>query len=159
MTGYILLSDGMRLDGQLRGAAKTAMGYLVANTGVVGFQEMATDPAYKGAVLALTYPEIGNVVVTGAFAESPGIQPIAMVVKVLSETQSHYLAEGSLEDALIQAGVPCLTGIDTRALAVHLREKGEMPAAVAPARNRRRETSQSEPPTPSTSACSIPTTR
>ena len=133
MTGYILLSDGLRLDGPLRGAAKTAMGYLVVNTGVVGFQEMATDPAYKGGILALTYPEICNVGVTEAFAESPQIQPAAMVVKVLSETESHYLAEGSLDGALSKAGVPCLTGIDTRALAVHLREKGEMPAAVAPA--------------------------
>jgi len=133
MKGYVLLADGLRLDGELRAASETAVGWLAANTGVVGFQEMTTDPAYKGRILAFTYPEVGNVGVTAEFAESGRVQVGAVVVKVLAQTMSHYRAEGSLEDALLQAGVPCLEGIDTRWLAVHLREHGEIPAAVAPA--------------------------
>ncbi len=133
MSGYILLADGMRLDGRLAGAKKPAYGYLAANTGVVGFQEMITDPAYKGALLAFTYPEVGNVGVTNAFAESSGIQAAGIVVRVLSEFRTHYLSEDSLENALAQAGVPCLTGVDTRGLAVHLRDHGEVAAAIVPA--------------------------
>ncbi len=133
MSGYLLLADGTRLDGELRGAPRTAMGWVVANTSVVGFQEMATDPAYRGRVLAFTYPEVGNVGVTEAFSESAAVQPAALVVKVLSEHRSHYRSESGLEQMLAEADVPCLTGVDTRGLAVHLREHGEMPAAVAPA--------------------------
>ncbi|KPK57745.1 MAG: hypothetical protein AMK73_09845, partial [Planctomycetes bacterium SM23_32] len=128
-----MLADGMRLGGQLKGTAQVAVGWLAANTAVVGFQEMATDPTYRGAVLAFTYPEVGNVGVTDAFSESPRVQAAALVVKVLSEYRSHYRAERDLEDLLREGGVPCLCGVDTRGVAVHLREAGEMAAAVAPA--------------------------
>ena len=131
MKGYLLLADGARFEGTLRGTAKTTTGWLVANTGVVGFQEMATDPAYKGQILAFTYPEIGNVGVAERFSESHEPQVAGMVVKVLSEFRSHYLSEDSFENMLSQAGVTCLAGVDTRGVAVHLREKGEMPAAIA----------------------------
>jgi len=133
MEGYILLADGTRLDGELAGAAGTAIGWLTANTAVVGFQEMVTDPAYAGCILAFTYPEVGNVGVTAAFSESARVQPAGLVVKVLSDYRSHYLSEDSLENFLKQHGVPCLTDIDTRGLAVHARENGEMAAAIAPA--------------------------
>ncbi len=132
MKGCILLADGMRLEGEIVGPAKTAVGWVVANTGVVGFQEMITDPAYKGRVLAFTYPEIGNVGVTEAFSESSGVQIAGLVVKVLSGYCSHYRAEAEFADALAAAGVPCLADVDTRGLAVHLRDEGEMPAAIVP---------------------------
>jgi len=132
MTGYILLADGMRLDGRLVGPAKTVVGWVAANTAVVGFQEMVTDPAYKGRILAFTYPEIGNVGVTEAFSESPHVQVAALVVRELNQFGSHYLSEGSFESMLGREGAPCLCGIDTRGLAVHLRQKGEMAAAIAP---------------------------
>ncbi len=132
MTGYILLADGMRLDGRLVGPAKTVTGWVAANTAVVGFQEMVTDPAYKDRILAFTYPEIGNVGVTEAFSESPHVQVAALVVRELNQFRSHYLSEGNFESMLGREGVPCLCGIDTRGLAVHLRKKGEMAAAIAP---------------------------
>jgi len=131
MDGYILLADGTRLEGKLAGARKTAVGWLAANTAVVGFQEMLTDPVYLGRILVFTYPEIGNVGVTKAFSESPQVQAAGLVIKVLSEYRSHYLSEDSLENMLANAGVPCLTDIDTRGLAVHMREHGEMAAAIA----------------------------
>ena len=133
MEGYILLADGMRLGGQIIGPAKVAPGRLIANTAVVGFQEMVTDPAYRGAILAFTYPEVGSVGVARRFAESEGVQVAGLAVKVLSEFRSHYLAERDFAEMLAADGVPCLTGVDTRALAVHLREAGEMSAAIAPA--------------------------
>lgn len=133
MNGYILLADGTRLVGKLAGARKFAYGFLAANTGVVGFQEMITDPAYRGSLLAFTYPEVGNVGVTKAFSESSGVQAAGVVVRVLSEFRTNYRSEQSLNDFLADAGVPCLTDVDTRGLAVHLRDKGEMPAAIVPA--------------------------
>jgi carbamoyl-phosphate synthase small subunit len=131
--GYILLADGMRLDGRLMGGRKAAMGYMAANTAVVGFQELVTDPAYKGSILAFTYPEIGNVGVTEKFSESDACQLAGVVVKNLSEFYSHYISEDSLLSLMMKLETPCLTDIDTRALAVHLREAGEMPAAISPA--------------------------
>jgi carbamoyl-phosphate synthase small subunit len=131
--GYILLADGMRLNGKLAGSWKSATGYIAANTSVVGFQELITDPSYKGGILAFTYPEIGNVGITEKFSESDVCQPAGLVVKALSEFYSHYLSEDSLLKLLMKHETPCLTDIDTRALAVHLRDAGEMPAAISPA--------------------------
>ncbi|MHC5033742.1 MAG: carbamoyl phosphate synthase small subunit [Planctomycetota bacterium] len=131
MDGYILLADGLKLEGVLLGPPRTAIGRLVANTAVVGFQEMATDPAYQGTILAFTYPEVGNVGVAAAFSESPRVQAAALVVKVLSDYRSHYLSEDDFVSMLAQDGLPCLADVDTRGLAVHLREAGEMTAAVA----------------------------
>lgn len=133
MKGYILLADGMKLEGTLVGPPKTAIGWLAANTAVVGFQEMATDSAYKHSILAFTYPEIGNVGIAEAFSESSSVQVAGLVVKVLSQYRSHYLSEDDFSNLLARHEVPCLVGIDTRALAVHLRDKGEMAAAIAPA--------------------------
>jgi len=132
MDGYILLADGTRLDGRIAGARRTALGWLAANTSVVGFQEMATDPAYAGCILVFTYPEVGNVGVNAAFSQSSGVRSTGLVVRVLSERASHYLAEDTFESMLTGADVPCLTGVDTRGLAVHVRRNGEMAAAIAP---------------------------
>ena len=132
MKGYILLADGFRLDGEIVGPGKAAIAWLVANTSVVGFQEMVTDPAYKGTILTFTYPEVGNVGVAAGSSEGGTVQVEGLVVKVLSEYWSHYMAEGAFGDMLLKAEVPCLTGIDTRALAVRLRDAGEMPAVIAP---------------------------
>ena len=133
MDAFILLADGTRLDGVLAGAATAATGWVAANTAVVGFQEMVTDPAYKGLLLAFTYPEIGNVGAAAAFGESARVQAAGLVVKVLSGLRSHYTAEEDFEALLQHDGIPCLTDVDTRGLAVHLREHGEMAAAIAPA--------------------------
>lgn len=133
MKGHILLADGVRLEGTLVGPPKITMGWLAANTSVVGFQEMATDPAYKDRILAFTYPEVGNVGVAEGSSESPRVQVAGLVVKVLSEYPSHHLSEDDFESILVREGVPCLTGVDTRGLAVHMREQGEMPAAIVPA--------------------------
>ena len=131
MEGYILLADGTRLDGELVGADKTVIGRLVANTAVVGFQEMVTDPTYADRILAFTYPEVGNVGATAAFSESGSVQVTGLAVKVLSEYRSHYRSEESFLSLLERDGVPCLVGVDTRWLALHARENGEMPAAIA----------------------------
>ncbi len=131
MEGFILLADGEKLHGELLCHTATATGYLAVNNAVVGFQQMLTDPCYQKTLLAFTYPEVGNVGMSADFSESNGIQPNALIVRELCRNPNHYRAEAGLLDLLSNSEVPCLTGIDTRWLAVHLREKGEMPAAVA----------------------------
>jgi len=133
MSGILLLSDGTKFAGELEGAASPVTGWLTANTAVVGFQEMLTDPVYQNTLLAFTYPEVGNVGVTKIFSESQSIQPKGLIVRELCKSPSHYRAEGGFEEMLSGSGVPCLTGVDTRGLAVHLRKAGEMPAVIAPA--------------------------
>jgi carbamoyl-phosphate synthase small subunit len=133
MEGFLLLRDGTELPGVIRGGAQITAGWLAVNTSVVGFQEMATDPAYKAKILSFTYPEVGNVGVSESFNESADIQAAGLVVKVLSDFTSHYRASDNFEAFLSNHGVPCLTGIDTRGLGIHIRENGEMPAAIAPA--------------------------
>jgi len=131
--GHLLLADGTRFDGTLHGPATQAVGWIVANTAVVGFQEMVTDPAYSQLIVAFTYPEVGSVGRTERFSESAGAQAAGLVVKSLSDFPSHYLSEGQFADLLTEAGAPCLGDIDTRGLAVHLRQNGEMPGAIVPA--------------------------
>ncbi len=133
MNGILLLSDGTKFAGELEGDFSPVTGWLTANTAVVGFQQMLTDPAYRNTLLAFTYPEVGNVGVSDVFSESQGVQPGGIVVRELCQSPSHYRAESGLPDMLSSSGVPCLTGIDTRGLAVHLRKEGEMPAAIASA--------------------------
>ncbi len=134
MDGIILLADGTKLNGDISGDyAEPAAGWLTANTGVVGFQQMLTDPVYQDVLLAFTYPEIGNTGAAEAFAESPAVQPKAVVVREICQYPSHYRAETALPDYISANGGVCLSGIDTRWLAVYLREKGEMPAVIAEA--------------------------
>ena len=90
MKGTLLLADGMCLEGELAGARQAAYGWLAANTAVVGFQEMVTDPTYRHHILAFTYPEVGNVGVAPEFNESPRVQVSGVAVKVLSEYRSHW---------------------------------------------------------------------
>ncbi|MFP4028017.1 MAG: carbamoyl phosphate synthase small subunit [Candidatus Brocadiia bacterium] len=134
MDGYLILADGTKLEGEFVTDPKenptVAVGWVAANTAIVGFQEMATDPAYRERILAFTYPEIGNVGITDDAFESDSFQIAGLIVKVLSDLPSHYRSQGNFGDALAEQKIPCLVDVDTRALAVHLRTEGEMPAAI-----------------------------
>lgn len=132
MDGFLLLADGTKLEGELRGGYDSPVtGWLTANTGVVGFTQMLTDPSYHNVLLSFTYPEIGNTGVERASLESEDIQPNALIVREVCSYPSHYRSEQGLLDFLNDSNTACLSGIDTRWLAVHLRVKGEMPALIA----------------------------
>jgi carbamoyl-phosphate synthase small subunit len=132
--GKLILSDGKIFEGISFGAEKSIAGEAVFNTGMTGYPEALTDPSYKGQILTLTYPLIGNYGIpkknkqneTDQNFESEKIQISALIVSEYCDTPSHWNAQQSLGSWLKQHNIPALQGIDTRALTKHLREKGAM---------------------------------
>lgn len=131
--GYLLLEDGRRFDGELIGAAGVALGEVVFNTSMTGYQEVLTDPSYAGQLVTMTYPLIGNYGVNERDEESGHPQVAGFIVREISRFSSNWRAESPLEVYLERNGVVGLTGVDTRALTRHIRSAGAMRAAIAPA--------------------------
>ncbi|HEX2462694.1 MAG TPA: glutamine-hydrolyzing carbamoyl-phosphate synthase small subunit [Vicinamibacterales bacterium] len=125
LAGTLVLEDRTSFRGRLHGYARSVSGEVVFNTGMVGYTEALTDPSYSGQILTLTYPLVGNYGVPPSF-ESRRIQATALIVSELASDCSHASAEGSLADWLRREEIPCLSGIDTRALTKRLRDKGAM---------------------------------
>ena len=124
-TATLVLEDGTRYSGASLGAPKSAAGEVVFNTGMVGYTEALTDPSYSGQIIVLTYPLVGNYGVPPAF-ESGKIQAAGLIVSQLALEYSHAAAEKSLPRWLVEQAIPCLAGIDTRALTKRLRTGGCM---------------------------------
>ena len=133
LPGVLLLEDGTRFEGELIGAAAVALGEVVFNTSMTGYQEVLTDPSYAGQIVMMTYPLIGNYGVNASDAESGRVQVAGFVVRELARRFSNWRGERSLNDYLRSEGISGLSGVDTRALTVHLRSAGAMRAAIAPA--------------------------
>jgi len=131
--GYLLLEDGRRFDGERMGADRIALGEVVFNTSMTGYQEVLTDPSYAGQIVVMTYPMIGNYGVNAADAESSQVQVAGFIVRELSPMASNWRSTGSLGDYLAGNGIAGLEELDTRSLVRHLREAGAMRAAIAPA--------------------------
>jgi carbamoyl-phosphate synthase small subunit len=125
LTGKLVLEDGSALAGRLYGTPRAVSGEVVFNTGMVGYTEALTDPSYSGQIMVLTYPLVGNYGVPPAF-ESARIQAAGLVVSELALEYSHAQAQKSLPQWLHEQGIPCLAGVDTRALTKRLRQQGCM---------------------------------
>jgi carbamoyl-phosphate synthase small subunit len=130
------LEDGTRLTGFSFGAAAPAAGEVVFTTSMVGYPESLTDPSYRGQILVMTYPLVGNYGVPAqgesARFESDRIQAAGLVVAQVHSDTSHAGAARSLSDWLSSEGVPGISGVDTRALTLRLRERGTMLGRVVP---------------------------
>ena len=130
----LVLEDGTVFDGFSFGAERNVSGEVVFNTGMVGYELSFTDPSYRGQILTLTYPLIGNYGIPSPEKsqgllqnfESDKIHLSGIIVADYSSRYSHWKAERSLSDWLKEEKIPALTGIDTRALTKKLREKGVM---------------------------------
>jgi len=130
----LILENGEEFDGFSFGAKKSIAGELVFNTAMTGYPESLTDPSYNGQILVATYPLIGNYGVPGKgeedsmlkFYESDKIQISGFVVSDYTEEFSHWNADKSLNDWMVENEVPGIYGIDTRELTKILREKGSM---------------------------------
>lgn len=132
MTKAILaLADGTIFEGESFGATGKTSGEIVFNTGMTGYQEVLTDPSYAGQIVALTYPLIGNYGINPDDIESRQIQVSGFVVHKLADVYSNWRAKESLGDFLKRAGVPGITGVDTRALTRRLRHEGVMMGALS----------------------------
>ncbi|HEV2106497.1 MAG TPA: glutamine-hydrolyzing carbamoyl-phosphate synthase small subunit [Candidatus Eisenbacteria bacterium] len=122
----LALEDGRVFRGEAFGAEAETTGEVVFNTAMTGYQEVLTDPSYCGQILTFTYPLIGNYGVNDADRESAALRAQGMVCRDLCELPSSWRATGSLDALLLAAGVPGISGVDTRALTRHLRDRGVM---------------------------------
>ena len=125
MRAVLMLEDGKSFSGEALNSAE-AVGEVIFNTAVVGYQEMMTDPANAGKILVLTYPLIGNYGVAPKFNESKNVWLAGLVIKEKSRIFSNWQAKESFDDFVKKHRLLTLTQVDTRTLAVHLRQKGSM---------------------------------
>ena len=128
---YLLLEDGRQFWGEPLGLRAETLGEVVFNTSMSGYQEVLTDPSYAGQIVVMTYPLIGNYGINSQDTESSRIQVAGFIVREVPPRFSNWRAETSLEDYLARAGVVGLSGVDTRALTIHLRSAGAMRAGIA----------------------------
>ena len=131
MNGVLALEDGAVFRGEGFGAKATACGEAVFNTSMTGYQEILTDPSYKGQIVTMTYPEIGNYGVNSADVESWRPHVAGFVVRELSSQPSNWRSEASLSKYLEQFEIPAVQGVDTRALTKILRVKGAMKSCIS----------------------------
>jgi carbamoyl-phosphate synthase small subunit len=131
MNGVLALENGAVFRGDGFGAQATACGEAVFNTSMTGYQEILTDPSYKGQIVTMTYPEIGNYGINSEDVESWRPHVAGFVVRELSAEPSNWRSQLSLPDYLIQYEIPALSGIDTRALTKILRVKGAMKSCIS----------------------------
>jgi carbamoyl-phosphate synthase small subunit len=133
MSGYVLLEDGTRLDGELLGSGGEVTGEVVFNTSMTGYQEAVTDPSYAGQIITFTYPLIGNYGVSAEAMESERVHARAVIMREGKNGEDAATAEGGWLDWLRDCGVPAIDGIDTRALVRHIRDRGAMRGGIFPA--------------------------
>ena len=127
---FLALDDGTVFHGVAFGAKRDALGEVVFNTGMSGYQEILTDPSYAGQFVTLTTAEVGNYGINSADIESRALFLSGLVIGDLTEP-SNWRSEKSLDDYLKENGVPGIYGVDTRALTLHIREHGNRKAYLS----------------------------
>ena len=130
MNAYLLLSNGMVLQGESIGCTGTTVGEVVFATGMVGFQETLTDPSYYGQIITQTYPLIGNYGMNSQDYESPKIWAKGYIVREACKTPSNFRCEKTLDAFLKENNTIGIEGVDTRRLTRIIREKGVMNGAI-----------------------------
>ena len=131
MKALVALEDGTVFEGYSFTGPGESSGEVVFNTGMTGYQEILTDPSYKGQVVTMTYPLIGNYGINGDDMESARIQPEAFLVKEYNAIPSNFRSTSTLAAFLQKYGVLGVEGIDTRALTRHIRRAGAMKGVVS----------------------------
>jgi len=132
MRGKLHLEDGTHFDGILFGAKNKVRGEVVFNTSMTGFQEILTDPSYVNQMVVMTYPLVGNYGFNREDVESISPKVNALVVKELCRTPSNFRSRGNLDTYLEENGITGIEGVDTRALTLHIREKGSLRGVILP---------------------------
>ncbi len=127
----LVLTDGTVYRGYAFGATGTAIGEVVFNTGMTGYQEVLTDPSYRGQIVTFTYPELGNTGVNPDDEESAGPQVKGAIARNITQIPSNWRSTQSLPDYLKAHHIPGIYGIDTRALTRKLRTIGSMNGGIS----------------------------
>lgn len=127
----LVLEDGTYFRGHSYGATGEVTAEIIFHTGMTGYQEVLTDPSYRGQMVVMTYPQIGNYGINEIDSESGIPQAAGFIVKELSGITSSWRSEIDLHNFLAQHNVVGIEGIDTRALVLHLRSKGAMRAVIS----------------------------
>jgi carbamoyl-phosphate synthase small subunit len=129
--GVLVLENGRVFSGRRFGAITDALGEVVFNTSITGYQEILTDPSYAGQIVVMTYPQIGNYGINPEDVESRKLFLSGLIVKEASRTASNWRMRQTLQEYLKSNGIPGLEGLDTRALVRQLRTQGAMRGIIA----------------------------
>ncbi len=129
----LVLEDGRTFRGESFGAIGETIGEVVFSTGMTGYQETLTDPSYKGQIVVMTAPHVGNTGVNDEDFESKRVWVDGYVVRDPARVSSNWRSQRTLDDQLAHDGVVGISGIDTRALTRHLREQGSMRGGISSA--------------------------
>ena len=129
--GLIYLEDGTVFKGKCFGAKGTAVGELVFNTAMTGYQELLTDPTYKGQIITMTYPLIGNYGISDVDNESDNIHAFGLVIKDLCDAPSNSMCTKTLDQWLKDHGVPGIAGVDTRQITKKIRKNGTIKCLIS----------------------------
>lgn len=127
---YLVLSDGAVFPGRLIGAPGEAVGEVVFNTGMTGYQEILSDPSYAGQIVTFTYPMIGNYGVNDDDFESARLQPAGVVVREACDSPSNWRSTKTIDQLLRERGMTGVQGIDTRAVTKRIRSGGAVMGMV-----------------------------
>ena len=131
MTALLVLEDGTTFRGRAVGAPGFAVGEVVFNTSMTGYQEMLTDPSYARQIVTLTYPHVGNTGVNAEDAEADRAWAAGLVLRDCPRRHSSWRASQALPDYLRAAGVVAIAGVDTRRLTRRIRERGALAGCIA----------------------------
>ena len=130
MTSYLVLEDGTVYEGESFGHGSDAFGEVVFSTGMSGYQESLTDPSYRGQILVMTFPTIGNYGITDDFFQSEAVHCRALVVREYTDVPSDSYGKRTIDGFLKEYKVPGISGVDTRDLVIKIREHGTLKGAL-----------------------------
>ena len=128
--GYLVLEDGTVFEGETFGAECETDGEVVFTTGMCGYQESLTDPSFRGQILVMTYPLIGNYGVAEEYYQSKAIHTRGLVVREYCKEPSPMYGGRTIDDFLKFYGIPGISGIDTRELVIKIRTGGTVKGAI-----------------------------
>lgn len=130
MKRFLVFEDGTVFSGTAFGADVETIGEVVFNTGMSGYQETITDQSYNGQIINFTCPMIGNYGIAKKFNESPKPTIRGVLAREITEVVGNYQSEATIDTYLKEEGIPGIKGIDTRAVTLKIRDKGDMKAAI-----------------------------
>ena len=131
MKAFIALEDGTVFEGVAFGATGEKAGEIVFNTSMTGYQEIMTDPSYKGQIVTMTYPLIGNYGINKEDVESANPKVEGFIIKERSRITSNWRSEKGLDDYLKENNIIGIEGVDTRSLTLHIRTRGAMKGVIS----------------------------